>query len=196
MQDTLAQLPQKANSKKPPEKTQVIRDGIVSEINTLHSKNVGAAKSTIGRAIRIGQLLTKKKSTLKHGEWMPWLEKNIDFDDRTARRYINCFENKERLKLDSVSNLADAYRLLTEPKRVLPAPQVDPAEFAELDKLLAEAQHAFEQTREALAKMQGILDPAAFRDYVDATFTFRDGQGHVVFSSQDFLELIGFKGDA
>jgi Protein of unknown function (DUF3102) len=86
----------------------------IEEINELHQQNLDAAKSTLERAIWIGELLTQQRANLKHGEWLPWLEANIIFSDRTARRYIAVFEQREQLKLDSVSDLADAYRFLSD----------------------------------------------------------------------------------
>ncbi len=58
---------------------------------------------------------TEQKARLKHGEWLPWVEGNLEFDDRTVRRYVNLFEN--RIKLDTVSDLGitEAYRLLSQP---------------------------------------------------------------------------------
>jgi len=46
------------------------------------------------KAIRIGELLLAQKDECKHGEWMPWIEDNLVFSSRTARRYIDCFHRK------------------------------------------------------------------------------------------------------
>jgi Protein of unknown function (DUF3102) len=86
---------------------------VTSEINRLHFENLEAARSTIQRAMRIGELLSQTKSNHKHGEWLPWLKANVAFDERTAQRYVKVYENRDRLKYDSVSYLTDAYRALT-----------------------------------------------------------------------------------
>ena len=101
---------------------------VAAEINRLHNGIVGALRNTVTDAIEIGRLLTEHKASLEHGEWMPWLEANVSFDDRTARRYASLFENRD--KLDTVSNLNDAYRLLSKPrgpKPVLDSPKLVPS---------------------------------------------------------------------
>lgn len=81
------------------------------EINALHEKLWGLAKRSLGTAIKIGGLLHEQKKLVGHGEWLPWCESNLAFDARTARRYMKL--SSERGKLDSVTNLSDAYRRLS-----------------------------------------------------------------------------------
>jgi len=85
-----------------------------AEIRKLHTELLGHVRITIKQAIRIGELLTAVKEGLEHGRWLPWLKANVEFHERTARRYIRVFENREQLKTDSVSDLTDAYRLLAD----------------------------------------------------------------------------------
>lgn len=80
------------------------------EINRLHSEIIEAARTSLEKAIRIGELLSDIKSGLQHGGWLTWLKENVAFHDRTARRYIKVYEQRD--KLDSVSDLTGAYRLL------------------------------------------------------------------------------------
>ena len=63
----------------------------------------------------LGELLTEIKGSLKHGDWLPWIEKNLPFDERTARRYIGVFQIRDKLKSDTMSDLqlTDIYRLLS-----------------------------------------------------------------------------------
>ena len=42
------------------------------EINQLHGEILAAAKTTIEKAIRIGELLTARKEKCPHGAWLPW----------------------------------------------------------------------------------------------------------------------------
>lgn len=71
-------------------------------------------RQSLDKAIRIGQLLTEQKDTLKHGEFTPWLEANIPFTDRTARNYMRLYRERDRIKTESVSDLTGAYALLTD----------------------------------------------------------------------------------
>lgn len=87
----------------------------LSEIHTLHSENINVVRPTFDRAIRIGELLTQIKSELKHAEWLPCLEANVKFSQRTADSYMWIFNEREQLKLITISNLTNAYKQLAEP---------------------------------------------------------------------------------
>ncbi len=41
--------------------------------------------------IEIGRRLVEAKDLLKHGEWLPWLERETDFTDRHAQNYMRIF---------------------------------------------------------------------------------------------------------
>lgn len=88
----------------------------VDEINRLHAEICEAARTTIEKAIRIGELLTEQKASLKHGEWLPWLKENVGFSRQTADNYRRLYEKRDDLKLLNVGNLTEAYQLLSEPK--------------------------------------------------------------------------------
>jgi len=87
------------------------------EITNLHNEIKEQLKTSMEKAFRIGQLLVEQKAELKHGEFTPWIESNLLFTDRTARRYMNIFENWDKLKTDSVSDLTTAYKMLEKPKK-------------------------------------------------------------------------------
>src|SRR6266404_1444826 len=93
---------------------------VAVEINKLHSEICGYARITIGKAIRIGGLLAEQKSKCKHGEWLPWIEANIQFTDRTARNYMRVYERRDLVKMETISDLTGVYKLLGENKDDLP----------------------------------------------------------------------------
>jgi Protein of unknown function (DUF3102) len=99
----------------------VALSGPIIEINRLHAEICQAARTTIEKAIRIGELLTEQKATLKHGEWLPWLKANVEFSRQTADNYRRVYEKREDIKLLNVGNLTDAYRLLASDKVELSA---------------------------------------------------------------------------
>jgi len=94
----------------------------VTEIVSLHAEIVGFGRMALDRAIRIGELLTEQKAELGHGDFGPWIQEHLPFTDRTARRYMLCYEHRDRLKTDTMSDLTGAYRLLRQPQ--LPAADV------------------------------------------------------------------------
>jgi hypothetical protein len=63
-------------------------------------KNVKRSLNEIADAIRSraesladiiaigGNLLEAKRQLTKHGEWLPWLEREFNFSERTAQNYI------------------------------------------------------------------------------------------------------------
>ncbi len=77
-----------------------------------------AARTTIQQAIRIGELLTAAKSKLAHGQWLPWVEKNLPFDRRTATNYMGIYQQREKWENVSHLNISDAYRLLASPREL------------------------------------------------------------------------------
>jgi Protein of unknown function (DUF3102) len=111
---------------------------IEEEINRLHQANCEVAQQVIQRAIRIGELLVKKKASLPHGEWLPWFTKNIKFSTQTADNYRMLYTRQAELKFLTIRNLTDAYRLLRNADKLLkdkvrrtPKVQVNAADFAD-----------------------------------------------------------------
>lgn len=85
-----------------------------STIRILHDGILAQFTNAIKNAIAIGEILTRKKSELKHGEFTPWIEANLPFTDRHARTYMRVFENRELLKRKSISDLKSAMALLSD----------------------------------------------------------------------------------
>lgn len=88
----------------------------IEEIRRLHTEILNSLKMSLEKAIRIGNLLTKQKENLKHGEFTKWVNDNLPFTDRTARNYMRVFQEKDRLKTETVSDLTTAYQSLIEHK--------------------------------------------------------------------------------
>ena len=42
--------------------------------------------------IEIGRRLVEAKELLNHGEWLPWLKRETEFNERSAQRYMRVFE--------------------------------------------------------------------------------------------------------
>lgn len=80
------------------------------EIQRLHDEIMGQLRTTVQKAIRIGELLTEQKADLQHGQWLPWLEENVPFSERTARNYMRVYEKRAELKSANVADLSSAYR--------------------------------------------------------------------------------------
>ena len=94
------------------ESMNAIQKSRVDRITELHDEIAGSLRRTLKRAIEIGGLLTEQRLEMKHGEFIPWVEKNLPFDVRTAQRYMRVYRKKPELKYDSVSYLTEAYSKL------------------------------------------------------------------------------------
>lgn len=87
----------------------------LDEIKQLHSEIISSARTTLDKAIRIGELLTEQRGKLKHGQWLPWVRENLPFSDQTARRYMGVYLHRDEIQHNVEFELTDAYRLLSEP---------------------------------------------------------------------------------
>ncbi|MDR0220009.1 MAG: DUF3102 domain-containing protein [Lachnospiraceae bacterium] len=70
-------------------------DDIVSECDDLESLKqqiLSHKENTETSIYEIGRLLTVAKSMLAHGEFLPWLKRNIDIKPRTAQSYMQIYE--------------------------------------------------------------------------------------------------------
>ena len=86
----------------------------LKEIRDLNVEIMGAARTTLKKAIRIGELLSQVKSELPHGECLPWTQ-NLPFSLRTAQHWMGLFANRKDPKFANLANLSQAIKLLAEP---------------------------------------------------------------------------------
>lgn len=84
------------------------------EIIKLHNEISMHYKISIQNAIRIGEILTEQKKSLKYGEFTKWVESTLPFTSRTARNYMLLFKEKSFIKTETVSDLSEAYKLLSQ----------------------------------------------------------------------------------
>src|SRR5258708_5960528 len=68
-----------------------VQDSDAAEIGKLYRKAKASIVDSVQYLIDAGRRLTAKKDSLKHGEWLPWLEANVDalgFGERSAQLLI------------------------------------------------------------------------------------------------------------
>jgi hypothetical protein len=85
----------------------------LSEIESLHLEITESAKTTIEKAIRIGELLAEQKASLKHGEWLPWAKENLPFKAGQAQRYMRVYTRRDELNTSSKTHLTAACQILS-----------------------------------------------------------------------------------
>ncbi len=89
----------------------------IREINKLYQEIESAGKVMIDKAIRIGELLSEQKDSMKHGEWIPWIEDNLPFGRKQVAAYMRVFSNKGELaNVTSGLHLTDAISAIAKPK--------------------------------------------------------------------------------
>jgi DUF3102 family protein len=61
---------------------------LAARINEAHHSAMRHADKAISQAIACGEMLLEAKAKLPHGQWLPWLRKNITFGERSAQGYM------------------------------------------------------------------------------------------------------------
>ena len=76
---------------------------LAAAINAEHQACEDGVRDGVCHALEAGKLLTEAKSQMKHGEWLPWLEKNFDGSPDTAERYAKAHGIVTLMGVDSAS---------------------------------------------------------------------------------------------
>jgi hypothetical protein len=69
-----------------------------AKINELAERFFTNWERSVEGAIETGELLTKVRESVQHGEWLRWLKANIKFDDSWASFFMRCFEHRKELR--------------------------------------------------------------------------------------------------
>jgi hypothetical protein len=120
-------------------------------IDREHQAAISAARRAVEHAIACGQLLLQAKAEVGHGGWLPWLQSNCKFGQRTAQGYmrlareIPCLdpENAQRVADLSLRDALGALATQSSELRRLPQPKAS--------KVLDEAAHG-ERLRDSLVR--------------------------------------------
>lgn len=82
---------------------------MAQQIRVEHKAAQDHADQAIHHAKRAGDLLLKVKAELAHGEFLPWVDANLEVSRRQAQRYMGAAQGKptsaRKLKSDTVSHL-------------------------------------------------------------------------------------------
>ncbi|MCW7475543.1 DUF3102 domain-containing protein [Leptospira levettii] len=105
-------------------------DQTVKRIIELHESVLGGMKNVLQNAMVLGEELLRIKEDLGHGNWIPWIEQNLPFSERSARNYISIFKNRELLNRQPIADLKSAIKFLSdgtqEEKEINPKENQDP----------------------------------------------------------------------
>ena len=149
--------------------------------------------------IEIGRRLNEAKELLKHGEWLPWLEKETEFSERQAQRYMKVFNEYGAAQLGLFGPETNATSLsdlpISKALALLSVPESEREQFAEevgaedlstreLEKLIQEKKEA-EERAEALAQERD----SAQKELQTATARLEDTQKALAHSMETEGEL-------
>ena len=127
---------------------------LAQQINEEHQKVTEALKAGLEHAVRAGELLIQTKEKVAHGKWLPWLEENCKFSERTAQAYMRVAREFPKLKAQRVADLSfrQTIALLQQPKafEIHPVSEIFPAMTPEEFQRLVES-----------IKDHGLNDPIA-----------------------------------
>lgn len=124
------------------------------------------AKRVGGEAIlTIGQRLIEAKALLPHGEWIPWLEEQVEFSERTARNFMRLARSWTNRQALADLGAAKALTLLALPpeerERFMSEPHmVDGEEKTVIDMTSRELEKAIRERDEARMEAEAALAEA------------------------------------
>jgi len=70
---------------------------LAADIASEHRAVEQHSRDAVAHAIRCGELLTRAKAQVSHGEWAGWLEANFRASARTASAYMRLHANRQRV---------------------------------------------------------------------------------------------------
>jgi hypothetical protein len=71
-----------------------IQTNLAADINRLHNLASLSADEAVAHAKQAGMLLLEAKASMKHGDWLPWLEANITVSPRQVQRYLHVAQGR------------------------------------------------------------------------------------------------------
>ena len=111
--------------------------------------------------IEIGRRLVEAKEMLNHGEWLPWLERETEFSDRSAARYMKLFDeygaSQQGLFGPETNSPALSNLPISKALALLSVPESDRIDFAEeVDAEHISVRELEEKIREREAQVEAL----------------------------------------
>lgn len=97
-------------------------DQVKAEIHRRHEAAAAFARDALGCAIRCGELLQQVKDQVGHGKWLPWLEANCEFSERTAQVYLKLAAEQQKIAATADLTISGALKQIANGKeKITPA---------------------------------------------------------------------------
>lgn len=102
-------------------------DELITVANKFYDEAQAAAIGVLESAWKSGEALVKIKATMKHGEWLPWIEANFHGDASTATRYMQLANHASLHDLTKYDSINAALKAISAKKaKDKPAPKSRP----------------------------------------------------------------------
>lgn len=114
-------------------------------------------KISLKKICAIGELLIEQKEELKHGEFGPWVDKNLPFTHRTANRYMEIYKNWGEANLENVDTMGEALRYIRQiTSNDTPSPKNDEGEKTKI--IITPSPEERDAIMDALSRVMALLD--------------------------------------
>lgn len=145
---------------------------IAAEINNIKNET---KRMVLYNSIEIGRRLIEAKNLIEHGEWGEWLEKSVDYSQRTANNLMRIFEEYgadqitllgDNAKSQAIANLSytQAVALLGVPEEerenFITENDVENLSTRELQKIIKEKEKALKEKEMEKEKLETKLKEA------------------------------------
>lgn len=117
-------------------------------------------------AIEIGRRLKEAKALVSYGEWSQWLEKSVNYSQRTVNNLLRLFEEDEG-KEDGLPNSQTLANFSYIPALILPDIPIDNISVNELQKAVKERDQIRQENNNLRQKL------AANRQELEETFQYK-----------------------
>jgi hypothetical protein len=92
---------------------------LAERIEGAHKSATSFARNALEFAALCGELLLEAKEQVGHGNWLAWVEANLSFGDRQARKYMRLAQHVDQIGIENADlTLDQAVALLASPKEV------------------------------------------------------------------------------
>jgi len=72
-------------------------DADAALINEMHETLSGLARTSLEKAIEIGEALSVVKKRVGHGNWMAWCEGNLTFEKSSVAKYLGLHRHRAKI---------------------------------------------------------------------------------------------------
>lgn len=98
---------------------QVITTNRADAINRFHRTFCEELRTNLPNAIQAGELLVEQKAECGHGNWLQWIEANLEFSRYTAVDYMRCYLKRGQLNVERTPHLTirDVVRPISKPSQ-------------------------------------------------------------------------------